>query len=164
MKESNSDLKLGSILYIGVILTRDSQQKLYDAISKRVNIPQDWKKICHHMTTRFVGGKPIDDSQLPTLGEEVSLVVTEFAADEKGVAVKVEPNTNRQELRMPAEQMPHVTVAVAPGVSPVYSNDLLRKGINEKMPQALILSGFIGAKMKSGEIVPERSDVAYESF
>jgi hypothetical protein len=160
MKESADALNAGDIIYVAAMLTRESQQRLYESISRQVAVPQDWKKFCHHMTIRF---KPTDVSQLPVLGEEVSLIVTEVAADEKGVAVKVEPNTNSRDLKMPADQLPHVTVAVAPGVSPVYSNELLRKGISVKMPQALVLSAFVGAKTKTG-IMPERHDAAYESF
>ena len=164
MKEAQESLpahKAAEIMYVAAMLTKDSQKVLYESISKRVSIPNDWKKYCHHMTIKF---KPTKDSELPVFGENVTLVVTEIASDEKGVAVRVEPNTDGKELHMPPEQLPHVTVATAPGVSPVYSNDLLRKGIGFKMPQALLLNAYIGAKMKSGAITPERHDRAVESF
>jgi hypothetical protein len=148
------------IIYVGVMLTRESQKNLFTSISKLVAIPADWKKFCHHMTIRF---KPKDDTQLPIFGEDVTLVVTEYAADEKGVAVKVEPNINPQTLKMAPDQLPHVTVAVAPGISPVYSNELLRKSANTKMPEALILHAYTGAKLSAG-VIPERQDAAYESF
>ncbi len=153
--------KSAEILYVGAILTKDSQEHLWHSISKRVAIPADWKRYCHHMTVRF---KPTDDGQLPVFGEDVTLVVTEIYADDKGVCVRVEPNTNNRELHMPPDQIPHVTVATAPGVSPVYSNELLRKGSGLKMPQALILAAFLGAKLKRGAIMPERDDAALEDF
>lgn len=160
-QESLSKHKAVEIMYIAAMLTKDSQKALYESIAKRISIPDNWKKYCHHMTIRF---KPTKDSELPVFGESVTLVVTEIASDEKGVAVRVEPNTVGKELNMPPEQLPHITVATAPGVSPVYSNDLLRKGIGFKMPQALLLNAYIGAKMKSGPIMPERHDSAVESF
>jgi hypothetical protein len=149
------------IQYVAAMLTRESQKNLYNVVSKLVDIPEDWKKYCHHMTTRF---QPEDDDQLPVFGEEISIVVTEYAADDKGIAVKVEPNTDRKKIKMPAEQLPHVTIAVAPGTGPVYSNKLLAKGSNKKMPEALILQAYMGAKLNKGPVVPERKDAAYESF
>lgn len=148
-----------NVIYIGAILTRDAQRKLFESVNKIVPIPQEWKRLCHHMTIRF---KPTDASQYPTFGESVSLIVTDLAANEKCVAVKVEPNTHKEQLKMPPEQLPHITVATAPGVSPVYSNEILR-GVTQKMPQTLVLEAFIGAKLKHG-IAPERKDAAYESF
>lgn len=153
--------KSSEILYVAAILTRDAQESLWKSITSRVAIPTDWKAYCHHMTIRF---KPTDDSQLPILGEDITLIVTNIFADDKGVAVSVEPNTNRRELHMPAEQKPHITVATAPGTPPVYSNELLRKGESMKMPQALPLEAFIGAKLLYGPIMPERGDAARESF
>ena len=155
------DPKSVDIMYIAAILTRKSQKKLWDYVRDKVEIPADWKKYCHHMTIRFM---PKDDKVLPILGLEVTLVVTDIYADDKGVAVRVEPNTNSQELHMPPEQLPHVTIAVAPGVQPVYSNELLRRSESMKIPQAFLLDAFTGAKLKRGPIVPEREDMAVESF
>ena len=153
--------KSSDISYIAAMLTKNSQQALFHAISKMVQVPPNWVKYCHHMTIKF---KPTDDSQIPVLGEEVTLVVTHVSADEKGVAVKVEPNTNKGELKMPHDQLPHITVAVAPGVAPVYSNELLRKGVSQKLPNALMLQAFTGAKLKSGPVMPQRNDIALEKF
>ncbi len=153
--------KTSDILYVGAILTKDSQEALYHSISKRVAIPADWKKFCHHMTIQF---KPSSEGNW-VFGEDLTLIVTEIAADEKGIAVRVEPNTNNRELHMPPDQIPHITVACSPGTPPVYSNELLRRGgSGMKMPQALPLAAFIGARMKNGKIMPERADVASENF
>lgn len=147
------------MMYVAATLTRESQDALYKAISNLVQIPDNWTKYCHHMTIRF---KPGPNDELPNFNMPVGLVVTEYAADERGVAVKVEPNTNRNELKMAPGQLPHITVATAPGVSPVYSNELL-KGKTVKFPTALILESFTWAKTRSGGF-PERDDLAVEKF
>lgn len=147
------------IIYVAAMLTRASQVELWETVKNMVDIPNDWKKFCHHMTIRF---KPTDDHQLPVFGEDVSLLVQEVSADEKGIAVKVKPDT--ASFDMPVDQIPHITIATAPRISPVYSNELLRKGIGVRLPQPLRLTAFTGAKMKNGSIMPERRDVALESF
>jgi len=53
----------------------------------------------------------------------VVLHVTGWAADEKGQAVRVKAAAKS------ANTVPHVTVAVAPGTKPVYSNELLQKQV-----------------------------------
>ena len=146
------------ILYVGAILTRKSQMHLLESVSRRVDIPENWKKICHHMTICF---KPEGVCKIPVIGDDISLVVTEICSDDKAVAVRLEPNINKAELKMTRE--PHITVAVAPGVSPLYSNELITKP-GMKMSQALILEAFLGAKLKNGTIMPERTDTALESL
>jgi tRNA splicing ligase len=157
----SNDTKAAGIIYIAAILTREAQETLWKSISDRVAIPADWKKYCHHMTIRF---NPGNNDNLPLFGDDISLVVTEVVADNRAVAVKVEPNTNKKELHMPADKVPHVTIATAPGTPPVYSNELIQKTPGMKMPQALILPAFTGAKLKNGAVMPERKDAALESF
>lgn len=150
MKELST--KMIDAIYLGAILTQESQKALFTAVSSVIHVPVSWKKFCHHMTIQF---KP---TSLPTLGEDVSMVVTSLFADAKGIAVKVEPVG----VQMPTGQVPHVTVATAPGVAPVYSNELIKEQ-GMKMPNHLTLHAFIGAKTRSG-IMPERFDTALENF
>lgn len=147
------------MLYVAATLTRDSQRALYEAVSALVPIPADWTKYCHHMTIRF---RPKPGDPLPPLNQPTELTVTEYAADEKGIAVKVEP-TSREALKLPDSQLPHVTVAVAPGVGPVYSNELLRNRTLVKFPSSLVLQAVTWAKNGSGGY-PERDDLALEQF
>lgn len=153
-------LKLGndirSIIYLGAILTKTSQKTLFESINSRFNIPNDWKKYCHHMTIAF---RPTNTHNFPVLGEEISLIVTDISVDSKAIAVLVEPNT---QLKMSPSQIPHITIATAPDVTPVYSNELIRKN-KEKFVDTLVLNAFIGAKTNNG-VMPERSDAALESF
>jgi hypothetical protein len=152
--------KASDIIYVAAILTRESQMTLYDAVDKIIPIPQEWKKFCHHMTIRF---KPKESDRLPVFGESIALVVTEIFSDEKGIAVKVEPNSNKANLNMPANQVPHITVATSPGTQPVYSNELIKK-TGLKPQNHIILPAFIGAKLKHGPLMPDRKDAALENF
>lgn len=150
-----------NIIYTGAILTKESQNSLFQKVNEIHPISTEWKCFCHHVTIRF---RPKDDTELIVFGDDISLIITELFKDEKCITVRVEPNSNKQELNMPVEQIPHITIATAPGISPVYSNDLLRKEKGIKMPHMLSVEAFLGAKLNNGTIVPERSDVALENF
>jgi hypothetical protein len=148
-------------IYIAATLTRESQLKLYEVINFIRPIPHDWKVYCHHMTIHF---KPKQGDKLPHINTPVSLSVMGYAADEKGITVKVMPTPSPKELYMSENQTPHVTVATAPGVAPIYSGDLLRmypvKAINLNEP--LTLDAFVWAKDFDG--VVSRNDLAYETL
>jgi hypothetical protein len=75
------------------------------------------------MTVQF--GPSEEDVAATPIGEPGTLRVVGIAADEKGQAVLVEPSYPS------TNPMPHVTVAVAEGVKPVYSNELLKRGYEE---------------------------------
>lgn len=153
--------KTSDIIYVAAILTKEAQMTLYDAVEKNVPIPAQWKKYCHHMTIRF---KPKETDHLPVFGESITLVVTDIFSDEKGIAVKVEPNINKTSLNMPVSQVPHITIATAPGVQPVYSNELIQKGTGVKPQNIITLPAFVGAKLKHGPLMPDRKDAALDSF
>jgi hypothetical protein len=70
-----------------------------------------------HMTIQF---RPSEDEVAKlSLGEEATLHVVGWAADDRGQAILV-----RSEVPS-SNQNPHITVATAKGTSPVYSNKLL---------------------------------------
>lgn len=73
----------------------------------------------HHMTIEFGKGTTVDD-----VGTEVELKVVGYKRDDKAEAVVVE-GVGRADGKTP-----HITLSVAPGVKPVYSNDLLKGGAN----------------------------------
>lgn len=148
-----------NILYVGAMLTRKSQIELWEMVKTIKSVPDDWKKFCHHMTIRF---KPTEDQKLPVFGEDLMLLATEISEDENCIVVEVK--VDKTNLNMPSNQIPHITIATAPKISPVYSNELLRKNIGVRLPNILRLSSFVGAKMTNGAITPERKDIALENF
>ena len=87
----------------------------------------------HHVT--LGGARWLRSMGIP-LGADVTLRVVGLAADDRGQAVLVEspvPSINRH---------PHVTVATARGVLPVYSNELLERGFSRVVGPEL--HGWIG--------------------
>lgn len=97
---------------------------LATAVDGMPRIPDDGTLHCNHMTIQF---RPDSDhvSKLP-LGGTTELQVTGFAADSKCVALAV------KYLRYGVESsnsVPHVTLWTSEGTPPVYSNELLEKGL-----------------------------------
>ncbi|KAF8285728.1 hypothetical protein TcYC6_0032400 [Trypanosoma cruzi] len=88
----------------------------------------DGKKVqkAFHVTTLYLGRDACNDPVLlqqlvGLLGESIELTLTSVASDPKGTAIAV-----RNEGEFPCENVhPHITIANAPGVPPVYSNELL---------------------------------------
>ena len=103
------------VLYSGVVLDRDSREKLLREIRAVVPIPEGWKVIAHHMTTAFGKALPAE-----LVGKKGNLRVTHVGIDQKlGVmAVKVESD-------IPSENAtPHITIAVRPDSKPQFSNQI----------------------------------------
>ncbi|KAF8275338.1 hypothetical protein TcBrA4_0139090 [Trypanosoma cruzi] len=88
----------------------------------------DGKKVqkAFHVTTLYLGRDACKDPVLlqqlvGLLGESIELTPTSVVSDPKGTAIAV-----RNEGEFPCENVhPHITIANAPGVPPVYSNELL---------------------------------------
>jgi hypothetical protein len=89
-----------------------------------------------HVTLKFKPSKA-DIEKLP-VGEEALVQVLGFASDEKGQAVLVRPSVASH------NRLPHITIATARGVSPVYSNDLLAEGYTRK--SGPILRGVVDVR------------------
>lgn len=105
-------------LYVGLFLDKRS----HDALVRWANDegPVLPKVIAHHVTIKF---KPTPEelASLP-VGEPASVRVIGYASDSKAQAVVVDG------LKVMGGAIPHVTVATANGVSPVYSKELLANG------------------------------------
>jgi len=98
-------------------------------------------EFAHHMTIKF---KPSPDEVLAMpIGEPVTLTVIGYAEDESGQAVLVIPNGV-----ISSNDIPHVTVSTADGVRPVYSNELLARGVEEVRdgPELGAIVGFHNGK------------------
>jgi len=109
------------VVYTGIFLDDASHQELLEWWEKETGTTLLGKQFGHHMTIKFKPS-PEDIEKLP-LGQKVSIQVIGWAADEKGQAVLVDPEVASTNPK------PHITVAVAPGGSPVYSNELLASGV-----------------------------------
>jgi hypothetical protein len=117
------------------------------------NLPRkNWVGRAHHMTN-FPPGKfkQADMEKLPW-GMEVHLKVTDWAADDLGIAVTVEPE---EDVPFAADQVPHITVAHSFDVRPVYSNTLLADRSKWRLPHEplTLMSYFVGFMQGDPSIV-----------
>lgn len=123
-------------VYSAVFLDPHSHQ----ALLRHFPVPDGHKVLAHHCTLEF---RPSDASldHLP-IGALVSMQVVAHAQDEKGQAVAVRMHLLGGGPLDSKNDIPHVTISVAPGTSPVYSNELLKNG--SKPAPTVFLSGTVG--------------------
>lgn len=109
-------------VYSGVFLDSSAMRELRSWFERETGLtmlPTEPKD--PHLTVAF---KPsVEEVAEMPLGYTVKLTVTGWAADDKAQAVTVKG--------FPSDRThPHVTLAVAPGVSPAYSKELLDQGVS----------------------------------
>ncbi len=108
--------------YTGVFLDEASHRALVEWWKEHTDAPLFEKVHAHHMTIKF---KPTaEEIEKTPVGKKVKLKVIGWAADEKAQAVLVDPGIPS------ANKHPHITMSVATGVNPAYSNELLAQGSN----------------------------------
>tara|TARA_Y100000034_G_C6868511_1_gene396109 strand:+ start:437 stop:961 length:525 start_codon:yes stop_codon:yes gene_type:complete len=109
-------------LYIGAFLTPAGAEMLDMWWGTTVQKEFLAKHFAHHMTIKF---KPsVEEVVSLPIGEGVTLKIIGYGEDERGQAVMVSGVRSSNEI-------PHITVSTAEGISPVYSNELLGLGITE---------------------------------
>jgi len=121
--------------YVGIFLTPEAKRKLLkDFPPKHPEVQAD------HVTLMF---KPTPDQMEELrdrfrMGQTVPVKITGRAEDDKSQALTVELPGDFQER---SKEQPHITVSVAEGVSPIYSNELLRGGAESIEPK--VYSGYL---------------------
>lgn len=120
------------------------QLQAKDARLPDISTP-DWEKVAHHMTFEFLGKTPEFKSKegnaaalvpfAAYLGKQVVLKIVGLTFDETCVAVVVEPPKDLK--RLVKNKHPHITVAVANGQKPAYSNTLLETKGFERVEGAI---------------------------
>ena len=109
-------------LYTGAFLTPSGAEMLDNWWGTAVREGFLDKHFRHHMTIKF---KPsVEEVVSLPIGQDVTLKIVGYASDDRGQAVLVAGVDSTNEL-------PHITVSTAEGVSPVYSNELLSAGVTE---------------------------------
>lgn len=99
--------------YVAVLLNEPDRRAIFGSFPPRFELVQDG----HVTLQRLPGSLP------PDLGAEVRLRVIGYAVDEKAEALAVE-----LEAVNSCNSVPHITLSVAAGVKPAYSNELLKNG------------------------------------
>ena len=97
--------------FVSAVLTPESQRRLLDAVP-----PIHPTVYAHHATIAFKPKAADLERYLEMHGQSVRIPVTAVAADDKAQAVLVGLDSENE--------YPHITISVAEGVNPVYSNEL----------------------------------------
>ena len=103
------------------VLTEKSRGRLLTAVP-----PVHAKVIAHHVTMAFAPDAAILAKYAPMEGQRIRVPVTALAVDDKAQAVLVGAESENE--------FPHVTISVADGINPRYSNDLLASGDLQHIP------------------------------
>lgn len=105
--------------YAAIFLDPESQMGLVRWWDREVGIPLHKHRKSHHMTIWY---DPPRRAQLP-LGLRAGIEIVGWAADDRCQTVAV------RSVGVPSQNThAHITVAVAEGTNPVYSNELLAQG------------------------------------
>lgn len=132
------------IIYVAAKLDAAEQARLLQQFP-----PEHGRHFGHHCTLVF---KPkADHPVLERLGEELALVVTGHAKDERGQAVKVRgaPSDNPQ---------PHITISCNLETQPVYSNQLLSGQPTDAVPE-YVVRARIEAFLDNGKWARSRTEL-----
>lgn len=122
--------------YAAIFLDDTSKRRLLMWWRSAVREPTLPVIYADHVTLKFNPSKAeIDRYQI---GENALVQVLGFASDEKCQVVLVRPSVSS------TNRLPHVTIATARGINPVYSNQLLSKGYSRK--SGPILRGVVDVR------------------
>lgn len=148
--------------YIRQIIREQTENTTLDPI------PPDWTIYAHHITIIPPGKKPHptnsstknhakewDEEQKtnPTTNT-FTINVSQIARDDKAITVTANINEdlpdNLKPWLNPQIKTPHITIATAPGTSPVYSNQLLQSSPPTPLPSPITLQGDL--KFEAGYV------------
>lgn len=107
--------------YSAVFLDEPSISVLLTWWEREVGIPLLPNVKADHMTICY--NPSASELEVVPFGLKDRIQIVGYAADDKGQTVMVKPLFCK-----PKNPYPHITIAVAPGVEPVYSNRLLERG------------------------------------
>lgn len=111
---------MSKVIYVGAFLDVDSIWRLLAWFP-----PHHSNVFAEHVTLCFKPTRDELDWWAMFLGDEVDVVVQDELSDDRGQAVLVKNMKSKN-------KDPHVTISCAPGTKPVYSNELIAKGRDEK--------------------------------
>lgn len=115
---------------VSVVLDDRSQRELLRRVPARHE-----NVYVHHMTVAFKPDADVFEREyLPRHGQPVALTVTGYALDSQAQAVAVDAYSENPH--------PHITISVADGVLPVYSNELLARGGLKRLPRFTLTGKF----------------------
>lgn len=107
--------------FISAVLTPESQSRLLQAVP-----PVHPRVYAHHVTMAFKPEADVFERYRQMEGQRIRVPVTAVAVDDKAQAVLVGVESENE--------YPHITISVAEGVKPVYSNELMTKADLQHIP------------------------------
>ena len=107
--------------FVSAVLTPASQSRLLRAVP-----PVHPTVFAHHATIAFKPEAADLERYLEMHGQPVRIPVTAVAVDDKAQAVLVGIDSENE--------YPHITISVAEGVKPVYSNELMASADLQHIP------------------------------
>ena len=114
-------LEDGPDMFVSAVLTEESR----DLLLKRVP-PYHPRIYAHHVTMAFKPDPTTLEYYRQMEGQRIRIPVTAVALDDKAQAVLVGADSENES--------PHITISLAEGIKPVYSNDLLGRGDLQHIP------------------------------
>ena len=108
-------------VYYGVFFSQQMKNFLIDRAKDIVDIPEDWKLYGDHMTIVYndgIEGKEEKANELDKyLGKYQQLRITSIGISDEAIAFAVGNYATQN-------KQSHITIAVAPGLKPVKSNEI----------------------------------------
>ena len=109
--------------YYGVFFSEKTQNTLLRFAKEQVNIPDDWKIFCHHMTIVYNNGSEERQKMADALdyfvGNSQSLMINSIGVSDRAIAFGVADYVTQN-------AQSHITIATAPGAKPVESNNITK--------------------------------------
>ena len=114
-------------LYDALVLQASDVLKIQPMIETAL-VGKECKSEFHMTVTFYTKDKPVRTDLI--FGEEVPINIVGYASDEKATALILEKSEHFARLQVQAE-IPHITFALADGVKPFYSNELIKQCVAE---------------------------------
>lgn len=107
-------------IYYGIFFDKNTQKQLLKIAKDYVDIPDDWKIFCHHMTIIF--NDKSEEKQLIAkkleayIGSKHDITIDSIGVSDRAIALGVRFYTQNEHS--------HITIATAPDAKPVESNNI----------------------------------------
>lgn len=129
-------------IYYGIFFDSDTKAELLKTAKKYAGIPEDWKVYCDHMTIVYNDGseekQAISNGYFEKRGVIYELAISSIGISDEAIALKVSNFITQNKVS-------HITIATAPGVKPVKSNDIVNW---YALPEMLVVKGYVNAVFK----------------
>ena len=132
-------------MVVHAVLTPESQRRLLRAVP-----PVHPVVYAHHVTMAFNPDEATLARYQPMAGQRLRVPVVAVALDDKAQAVLVGVESEND--------YPHITISVAEGVGPVYSNDLLASADHQHVPLFTLEADVVIEPLEASQPLTDSGD------